>query len=80
LIKLGEYVETILERSSDNNLAWVFAGGVFQNQKIISRLQAQPQIRTRNCYFSSIPNDNGIALGQIVVASHLLAKGYTLCA
>ena len=80
LIKLGEYAETILERSSDNNLAWVFAGGVFQNQKIISRLQAQPQIRTRNCYFSSIPNDNGIALGQIVVASHLLAKGYTLCA
>jgi hydrogenase maturation protein HypF len=80
IIQLGLWAETQMGITQDNPIPWVFAGGVFQNRKIVARLQKHSLIQSRICYFSSIPNDNGIALGQIVVATHLLEKGLTTCA
>jgi len=71
MIELGAQAQSLLGTHSGSSLPWAFAGGAFQNRKIVARLQKHPQILARNCYFSSIPNDNGIALGQIVVATHL---------
>ena len=79
IVQMGVLAEQQLHLTNGKLLPWVFAGGVFQNRKIVARLQKHPQIQSRNCYFSSIPNDNGIALGQIVVATHLFAKGFNPC-
>lgn len=80
LVQMGLTAEQTLGLSPSELLPWSFAGGVFQNRKLVQRLQQHPLILHRICYFSSIPNDNGIALGQLVVASNLALKGITSCA
>jgi len=75
IVQMGLNAEQNLGISQNSLFPWAFAGGVFQNRKLVRRLQKHPLVRNRICYFSSIPNDNGIALGQIVVASNLAQKG-----
>ncbi len=79
VVKLGLHAEERLGERGQCRLPWAFAGGVFQNRKLIARLHRHPVVKTRQTFFSSIPNDNGIALGQIVAAT-AIAKGAIPCA
>ena len=79
IVQMGEYCETTLGEA-EGALPWAFAGGVFQNRRIVVRVRSHRRIGSRKCHFSSIPNDNGIALGQIVAATALACKGVAPCA
>ncbi len=48
-----------------SGLPWVFAGGVFQNRLLVSRIR-QVVGDEFNLVFSTYPNDSGIALGQVI--------------
>jgi len=50
------------------SLPWVFSGGVFQNQLLIKKIASRETLRGFRIYFSSCPNDSGIAAGQVAVA------------
>jgi len=79
IVQMGEYCETTLGEA-EGALPWAFAGGVFQNRRIVVRVRSHRRIGSRKCHFASIPNDNGIALGQIVAATALACKGVAPCA
>ncbi|MFC1584116.1 carbamoyltransferase HypF [Fibrobacterota bacterium] len=57
------------ERLADvyGDKAWVLAGGVFQNRLLREKIHRHPAFRRHRLYFSSLPNDSGIALGQAVI-------------
>lgn len=76
---LGRLAEERLAGSGNAHLPWAFAGGVFQNRKLLSRLRAHPLVKSRQTFLSSVPNDNGIALGQIATAT-AIARGDSPCA
>jgi hydrogenase maturation protein HypF len=69
VVKLGLHAEEQLDARDQRPLPWAFAGGVFQNRKLVARLHGHPVVKSRQTFLSSIPNDNGIALGQIVAAT-----------
>jgi len=75
-VRLGIFAQ---ERLGDPRLPWAFGGGVFQNRRLLARLRRHPDLHDRICHFSSIPNDNGIALGQVVAATALSRKGLFPC-
>jgi hydrogenase maturation protein HypF len=76
---LGRHADERLGEGGPQRLPWAFAGGVFQNRKLLARLGRHPLVRSRQTFVSSIPNDNGIALGQVVAAT-IVAKGAVPCA
>jgi len=76
VVRLGIFAQ---ERLGDPRLPWAFGGGVFQNRRLLARLRRHPDLHDRICHFSSIPNDNGIALGQVVAATALSRKGLFPC-
>lgn len=76
---LGLHAEAKIGIRGLRSLPWVFSGGVFQNRALLSRLHQHPAVRSRQTYASGTPNDNGIALGQIVAAT-AIAKGTMPCA
>jgi len=78
IVALGRHAELQLGTNGKSPMPWAFAGGVFQNRKILARLQSHPEVKSRQAFFSSIPNDNGIALGQIVAAT-AISKGSSAC-
>ena len=48
------------------SLPVLFAGGVFQNRFLVERIRHHPAFDPARMFFSSIPNDSAIALGQAV--------------
>lgn len=77
IVRLGLLAQ---ERLGADPLPWAFGGGVFQNRRLVSRLRRHPDLRNRTYHFPSLPNDNGIALGQVVVATALSREGRLPCA
>ncbi len=49
-------------------LPWVFAGGVFQNRLLVDRIKRVVD-GAYELVFSSLPNDSGLALGQIRIGA-----------
>ncbi|MCB9496155.1 MAG: carbamoyltransferase HypF [Fibrobacteria bacterium] len=76
---VGRHAESRLGIGPGGDLPWAFGGGVFQNRRIVSRMLQHPLVQRRRTFLSGIPNDNGIALGQIVTATILLGES-TQCA
>jgi len=76
IVRLGLLAQ---ESLGEPRLPWAFGGGVFQNRRLLVRLRRHPELRDRICHFSSLPNDNGIALGQVVAATALSRKGLFPC-
>ena len=80
---VAEYIVTtgLRMQSICGPLPWVLAGGVMQNHGLLQRLAKHPKLSQVHLLTSSLPNDNGIALGQVVVAQATLnTQGVTPCA
>lgn len=56
---------------SQGILPVVFSGGVFQNRLLVERIILNKKRVRNNLYFSSIPNDSGISIGQAAVGAML---------
>ena len=55
-------------------LPWVFSGGVFQNRLLVKKIMTHKKYSCHRIYFSSLPNDTGISLGQAIVGLARTAK------
>jgi len=58
-----EIVFQTLEKM-DSALPVVFSGGVFQNRFLVEGIKKHPAFDESRMFFSSVPNDSAIALGQ----------------
>jgi REP element-mobilizing transposase RayT len=61
-----EMIFQCLEKT-DRNLPVVFSGGVFQNRLLVEGIKKHPAFDENRMFFSSYPNDSGIALGQACI-------------
>lgn len=56
---------------SVGNLPVIFSGGVFQNRLLVEKILLHKENTANKLYFSSLPNDSGISIGQAVVGTSL---------